>query len=334
MKKIAFFLSLFLVFSLFSCQNQKVSTKTIAVFVPGAVAGSPIYEQLVAGVKKAAVDLPEGSVSILEAGFNQAEWLDKLKNLAASGKWDFIVSSNPAIPELCLEVLKSFPNQKFIIADAYLNGNANIHTSLYNQKEQGYLAGYLAALIAKDMGKSVNLGVVIAQHYPTLDKAILPGFLQGAQAVAKDAKIDVRMIGNWFDANKAMELSNAMIDAGVSAILPVAGGATQGVIGAAKAKAIPLMYLDGDGYTIAPGVVLGCITLSQERLVFETVSAALKGTLEFGKAQILGVKDGYVNFDAENPDFMKGVSPEIAKKMAELVNALKNGTLLVDMEAL
>ena len=46
----------------------------IAVFVPGVIAGSPIYEQLVEGTAAAAAEHAHASVKVLEAGFNQAEW--------------------------------------------------------------------------------------------------------------------------------------------------------------------------------------------------------------------------------------------------------------------
>ena len=70
----------------------------IAVFVPGVVAGSPLYEQMVEGTGKAAAEYPNVSVKVLEAGFNQAEWEEKMTSLAATGEYDVIVTSNPAMP--------------------------------------------------------------------------------------------------------------------------------------------------------------------------------------------------------------------------------------------
>ena len=121
--------------------------KGVAVFVPGVVSGSPIYEMLAAGARQAAESVPGTTFRVVEAGFNQAEWLDKLAALAASGEFDLIVTSNPALPELCAKVAESYPSMRFFAADAYLPGNPAIHTVLYNQLEQGYIVGYLAGLI-------------------------------------------------------------------------------------------------------------------------------------------------------------------------------------------
>ncbi|HEB09960.1 MAG TPA: BMP family ABC transporter substrate-binding protein, partial [Spirochaetales bacterium] len=37
--------------------------------------------------------------------------------------------------------------------------------------------------------------------------------------------MDFRVIGNWYDANKAADLANSMIDSGVDVIATIAGGA-------------------------------------------------------------------------------------------------------------
>ncbi|MCK7508853.1 MAG: BMP family ABC transporter substrate-binding protein [Desulfobacterales bacterium] len=170
---------------------------------------------------------------VVEAGFNQAEWLDKLSALAASGEFDLIVTSNPALPELCAKVAESYPSIRFFVADAYLAGNPAVHTVLYNQLEQGYIAGYLAGLITTSSLPGANpakkAGMVIAQTYPTLDKLIRPGFEAGLRAVDPAITLEVRTVGNWYDANRSAELTASLIDGGVDVILPIAGGAGQGV---------------------------------------------------------------------------------------------------------
>ena len=118
----------------------------VCVFVPGVVSGSPIYEQLVSGAKRAVAEVPGASLKVVEGGFNQADWLGKLSALAATGEFSLIVSSNAAIPDLCAQVAASFPSARFFVADSWLPGNKSIHTVLYNQLDQGYMVGYLAGL--------------------------------------------------------------------------------------------------------------------------------------------------------------------------------------------
>ena len=84
---------------------------SMAVFVPGVAAGSPIYEQLVSGARKAAAEFPSLTLKIVEGGFNQAEWPERVTSLAAAGTYDYILTSNPSLPSICAEVGKSFPRR-------------------------------------------------------------------------------------------------------------------------------------------------------------------------------------------------------------------------------
>jgi simple sugar transport system substrate-binding protein len=64
----------------------------LVVFVPGVAAGSPLHEQMVSGARRAAAEYPNLTVKVIEGGFNQAEWEEKVTALAASGEYG---SSSP-----------------------------------------------------------------------------------------------------------------------------------------------------------------------------------------------------------------------------------------------
>ncbi|WP_319560814.1 BMP family ABC transporter substrate-binding protein [Marispirochaeta sp.] len=128
-------------------KEDSPAVQSIAVFVPGVVAGSPTYEMMVKGVQEAAKETPEVEISVIEGGVNQGEWLTKVSSLAASGRYDLIVTSNPAMPEICAEVSRSYPEARFLILDGHIEGNPSIFTFRFDQKEQGYLAGYFAGLV-------------------------------------------------------------------------------------------------------------------------------------------------------------------------------------------
>ena len=109
---------------------------------------------------------------------------------------------------------------------------------------------------------------------------IVPGFELGAKKADPNTVIDVRVLGNWYDASKAAELAISMFDAGVDVILTVSGGANQG----AKARRKYVLCLDEDLYELAPGTIAGCAALSQERAVYERVIDAVEGNLPYGEA--------------------------------------------------
>ncbi|MCX7656471.1 MAG: BMP family ABC transporter substrate-binding protein [Treponemataceae bacterium] len=314
----------------------------IAVFVPGVTAGSPIYEMLVKGVERAVKENPGTTLKVLEAGYNQAEWETKLTGLAATGLYDLIVSSNPALPALAAQVAKKFPRQKFLLLDGELEGNPQIYTVRYNQREQGYMAGYLAALYVQDLarqssggGKNVSkrLGLVAGQEYPAMNEIILPGFRSGAQAVDPAFEVDFRVLGNWYDASKAAELARSMIRAGAQVILPIAGGGNQGVLQAAEEGAVKVIWFDINGYALKPGVVIGSSILRQERAAYEKVVLYLKGKLPFGKAELVGVKEGYVDFVDDDPLYLQAVPPAVRESRGHLLSRLRKGELLIPERA-
>jgi riboflavin transport system substrate-binding protein len=332
---IAFLLAVSLSFSAFPAGRGESGTARkppkVGVFVPGVTAGSPLYEQLVRGAEKAVAEVTGASVKVVEGGFNQAEWPEKVTSMAATGEYAFLLTSNPSMPDICADVSKSFPSQSFICMDGYLPGNPRIYTLQYNQVEQGYLAGYLAGLVTKSRMKGatpeLKVGAIVAQEYPALPQDILPGYAKGFKAVDLSIVLDMRVIGNWYDANKAADLANGMMDQGVDVILSIAGGAGQGILKAAEARGRYVVYFDSDGYALAPGTIVGCAVLDQERAVYEAVRKALAGTLKLGTADVADVKGGYVDFADRNPLYASAVPEDVRARMGEMLRKLRGGEL-------
>jgi simple sugar transport system substrate-binding protein len=319
--------------SMAACSNSAASAPTsVAVFVPGVVSGSPTYEQLVAGVTKAVAATKGATMKVIEAGFNQSEWQDRLTAVAASGQFSLIVSSNPSLPELCAKVAVDFPKIRFFVADAWMPGNPAIHTVLYNQYEQAWTVGYLAGLVAStpiDGHKPSGMAaMVVAQRYPSLDKLIEPGFRAGLVAAFPGARYESRVIGNWYDANKASELAKSLFASGADIVLPIAGGAGQGVLSAAAETGRRALWFDGSGYDLAPGVVVGSAIVRQDRLVAERVGQILsgKGAALYGKADIVNAAQGYVDFDETGAAY-KALPASLRAAFEKELEALRKGTI-------
>jgi riboflavin transport system substrate-binding protein len=304
---------------------------SVGIFVPGVTAGSPLYEQMVSGAQKVAAGNPKLTVKVVEGGFDQSKLTDEVMSMAATGEYTYILSSNPSMPDVCTDIAKAYPKQKFIFADAYKPGNPQYYTVMYNQVEQGYIAGYLAGLVTTSSMKGatpdLKVGAIVAQEYPALNKEMIPGYEQGFKAVNPNITLDYRVIGNWYDANKAADLTNSMIDAGSDIILAIAGGASQGIITAAQARGKYVLYFDSDQYQLAPGTILGCAILRQEKLISEIMTKALAGTIPFGKADVVDAKSGYVDFADDNPLYTNNVPADVRAKMDVVVKQLRSGAL-------
>jgi simple sugar transport system substrate-binding protein len=312
-------------------EKAKDDSLSVLVYITGTTAGSPPYELLVAGAEEFAQSHPDVAVKVYETGFNQAEWEEQLTSLVASGDYDLVLGSNPSLPEICANVAKQFPEQQFIITDAYYEGNDRISAYLYNQYEQSLYLGYLAGLITVSGMPNANsakkLGFIASQEYPMLNRHILPGFAAGARLADPEITVDFRVIGNWFDANKAAELARSMMDGGVDVFASIAGGAAQGMIRAAAEDGAYVVYHNINEYKSAPGVIVGCGLMEQKKLVEEILSDVLAGKIKYGRARTVGVREGYLAFIADDPGYTVYVPEDIRDRFNAFMADLKAGKI-------
>ena len=312
---------------------SKQKGTSIAVFVPGIMADSPTYANLAKGVQ-AGVDefnsqLGEGKekvqLYIMEAGTNQAEWATKMTSLAADGSYDVIISSNPSIPELANELSKKFNKQRFVILDGALEGNENIACVSYDQREQTYLSGYISGL----MSKTHKVAVISAQDYPVMNNILHPYYARGASDAVSGTTCEYRVVGNWYDASKGAELADSLYSAGVDVIMPICGGASQGVISSAVEHGIFLSYIDENSFQKAPGTVISSCATKQAKASKECTLDFLNGKTKWGTTLTLGLKEGYIEFIQNDPLYESTVPEEIRNQMKSLVDALTDGTKTV-----
>ncbi len=329
MKKILLFTTI-LAALLFSGCAKKTDKTSIAVFVPGIIDDSPVYNMLVQGIKKAVEEKNQSlsdenkiDVFIMEAGTNQAEWGQKLTALSAEQKYDVIISSNPSLPDLVEPILQQFPGQKFILMDATKEGNKNIHTVCYNQYEQSYITGYIGGL----MSKSHKMALIAAQEYPVMNNIIFPYFEKGAQAADSSTSVDFRVVGNWYDAIKGAEIADAVAKVGVDVILPICGGASQGVIASAVNNGIYITWFDNNGFEKAPGTIISSSVMEQEKMSYNVTKEFIDGKTPWGSAKMVGIKEGFVDFVQDDPNYIKAVPENIREKMSNLLADIRSGKI-------
>ncbi len=317
---------------------QEKRSLSVLVYITGVTAGSPPYTALAEGATEFAAENENVTVKVYEAGFNQAQWEEQLTSLVATGEYDLVLGSNPSLPELCVNVGKKFPKQKFVITDSQLEGNPQIRTYLYNQYEQSLYLGYLAGLVTTSSmpaaNKDLKIGFIAAQEYPLLNKHMVPGFLDGARLVNPAIQIDFRVIGNWFDANKAADLASSMKSAGVDVFAAIAGGATQGLFKVAKEQGAYIVFHNTNEYKNAPGYVVGCGSMEQKKLTKEILKDALAGTIEYGKATTVGAQEGYLGFIADDPAYTNNLPADIRNTFDAFMNDIRAGKVKYTLPAL
>lgn len=311
--------------------KEKTKAPSIAVYIPGICADSPIYANLAKGVQEACDQYNstihdsalKATCYVMEAGTNQAEWGTKLTALTATGKYDVIISSNPSLPELAAPLTAQFPDQKYLFLDGDLSGNSNIATISYDQKDQAYISGYIAAL----MSKNHKVGLIAAQEYPIMNNVLYPFFAKGANDAVSGTSTDFRIVGNWYDGSKGAEITYAMYDNGIDVVLPICGGASRGVISAATEKGMYLTWFDENAFNKAPGTIISSCLIKQDVAAKELTLQFLDGKIQWGTSKTVGLKEGYVDFVQDDANYISTVPETVRTKMATLVENLKNGTL-------
>ena len=142
-----------------------------------------------------------------------------------------------------------------------------------------------------------------------MNDIMYPAFIEGARAYDPEIEVLFRIVGNWFDASKSYEIASSLYDLGVDVMLPIAGGASQGVISCAKDKGFYISWFDNEGYEKAPGYVISSAMMMQEKWLskfWETISM-VELNLE---QQIFGMEDGFIDFvlhepTSDNPERVK-----------------------------
>ena len=315
-----------------SCTDGSAGqARSIAVFVPGVLEGSPTYEMMDSGVRLAA-DKAEVEVKTVEGGFDQATWENQLMALAAEGRYGLIVTSNPAMSELANKVAVGYPDQDFLILDGSGLGRGRVTDVAYDHLEQAFLSGYFAGLVTtsselKGANEELKVALIAGQEYPQMEMEIRPGFEIGLHAVNPDIELEFRVLGNWYDADKARELAAGLYDSGVDVILTIAGGANQGVVAAAKEAGGYVLWFDSDGTDQAPGVILASSVLAQKEAAERWTRLWLLEDSEAGESVKLDYVDGYVDFPMDGKHYRRHVPESITQEMRILLDRIRDGSV-------
>jgi simple sugar transport system substrate-binding protein len=114
-----------------------------------------------------------------------------------------------------------------------------------------------------------------------------------------------------------------MMDAGVDVFTSIAGGAAQGMIRTAVDRGAYIVWYNTSVYNLAPGIIAGCGIMEQKKLTMEILKSVLDGTMEYGISQTVGVKEGYIRFDFDDPHYQNSLPADIRQRFETFVNDYK-----------
>ncbi|NLY84960.1 MAG: BMP family ABC transporter substrate-binding protein, partial [Tissierellia bacterium] len=161
------------------------------------------------------------------------------------------------------------------------------------------------------------------------------GYVEGAQYINPDIKINTSYVGSFVDSAKGKELASIMYNNGVSIIYQAAGASGIGVIEAAAELDKLVIGVDSDQALAlkdsSPEQAEHIITSAIKQVpvyAVDLVKKAMNGELEFGQEIKLGLAENGVGI-AKNEYYEKLMSEENRALVDEAESKVKDGEITI-----
>ena len=324
-----------------ACAEDKVYN--VVYLVNGNLGDKSFFDSAEAGLE-ALQDAGRIEYTTIEMGGtdeDQPTWLSTLYDVSESGEYDVIICGTYQMPDYLKEVATAYPDQKYFIFDdnTYVGDNANVLNMTYKQNDMGYLVGVYAACMTADtslekINEDAVVGFVGGVDSPVIND-FLVGFIEGAQSVNPDIKIDTRYTNDYVDTAIAKEYGLSMInDNKCDIIWGVAGNAGNGAAEAAleTGKAWFIGVDSDQELTLSEDLAALTLTSGLKNIgnsliwIFDEWD---KGNTYFGTEITLGLAEGGVGIVTDK-NFDKYASDATKEAVAAAEKAVLDGTIVVD----
>jgi basic membrane protein A len=261
----------------------------------------------------------EGRVLISKSN---GDYVPNLTTLAQQ-QTDLIIPVGFLMADAVNTVASKIPNANFAIVDFPAQGlkdkPKNVQGLLFKENEAGYLAGYLAALWAKDNGGKV-ISTVGGQKIPPVD-----GYIAGYQAGAKAAFPGIKTLNaysqDFVDQAKCKEIALDQIAQGSKVVFQVAGQCGLGALDAAKEKGVQGVGVDADQGYLGDHILTSALK-KVDVAVFDAIKRAQDGSFKGGTDVIATVENGGVGLGKISP-----AGEKYAGKIKEIQDQIAAGEI-------
>jgi basic membrane protein A len=224
---------------------------------------------------------------------SEAQREQALRRFAEAG-FNPVVTTGFAIASIMGDVVKDYPDTKFVNVDGWLpEVPPNVLLINFQEHQGSYLVGMLAAMNSKSgtIGFIGGMDIPLIRHFGC-------GYAQGAKAINPDVQIIANMTGTtptaWNDPVKGAELAKSQIGQGADVIYAAAGGTGVGVLQTAADEGIYSIGVDSNQNYLHPGSVLTSMLKRVDVAVYEAMKAG--ADLETGKFMTLGLAEEGVGY--------------------------------------
>ena len=248
-----------------------------------------------------------------------SDYIPNLSTLARQ-KYDLVVAVGFPMADATDAVAEQFPNVNFAIVDvaqgSLKHKPSNVRGLVFKEQEGGYLAGYLAGLVAKEQGGKQIVSTVGGLKIPPVDR-----YIAGFQAGAKAANPGVTTLNGYsqdfVDQARCKEIALQQIARGSQVVMQVAGGCGLGALDAARERNVWGIGADADQSFLGPHILSSALKLNPVS-IFQTIETVENGTFRGGEDTLFDVKSGGVGLGKINPRIPNDIVAKVNQVQEDL----------------
>ena len=222
----------------------------------------------------------------------------QLRMFADAEDYDLIIASNASYADYLMEIADDYPDQRFTLADATVEGFDNVNSIRALDPEQTFLSGVIAGLVTQDdrmplSNKENIIGFVGGQDTP-ISRSGAAGFMAGARYVNPEVEFIYNIVGDYRNPGTAKEMAMTAYGRGADIISHNAGGSGLGVFNASEDA--NKYVIGSSAATVDPERSLVTSLKRIDLLLFQEIETIVNGTWEAG-VTLKGIKDGVCDYD-------------------------------------
>ena len=241
-----------------------------------------------------------------------------------SKNYDLIMVVGFSLKNSLEKVAGKYPNQKYAIIDEIVYDTSNITSITFNEKEESFLAGAVAAL----MTETDKVGFIGGAESPLIIK-YESGFEQGVKYVKPDAEVLISYIEGYNafnDPEKAEQITDKFIRENADIFYHASGASGKGVVNSAEKHGKYVIEVDSYSDWKDENVVIASAVKNIDVAVYDIVKKLTDKTLE-SKTYIYGVKENGVGIITGRGD---KISMEKIARIKEITDLMKKGKIKTD----
>lgn len=300
----------------------------VALLIPGSLGDKSFFD-----ASYEAVGLLEQEygmeVDYVECGTDASKYYPAYVDLCQGG-YDLILTVSSNGDDALTQIAEEYPDQKFINLDGEMDEiPSNVYIIAPKNNEMSYLAGAVAALKAQELGDT-TIGFVGGMDIPGINE-FLVGYIEGAQQIMPDIKVQSSYVGSFTDTAKGKENGLLLYNSGISVVFTAAGQSGIGVIDAAVQTGKYVIGVDSDQAEALkesqPEMANVVITSAIKKIpqnALHIVQKAMDGEVNYGKKEYYGLQEEAVGI-ADNEFYEKLMSQDNRKLIEELKGKVMNG---------